>query len=190
MAGGPTGPRYFGKILPAIGFVEPFRRHRDFLARMTRRIDQYLEAADATSAAATDRPRPKGKPRVEQRRRGRPRERNRRRPAPRSSPRIRVDGCDPPVVQLECRRAAVLEERRQHSGVDQDEAVVEARRRSGRLRGVCPVTNRSTPNFLRTGVTCLSLLSWVSGHCANPRNQSGPSGSNKDDLPTASSAWS
>jgi len=43
---------HFGKILPAIGFVEPFRRHRDFLARMTRRMDQYLEAADATSAAA------------------------------------------------------------------------------------------------------------------------------------------
>ena len=39
-------------------------------------------------------------------------------------------------------------------------------------------------------MTWVSLLSWVSGHCANPRNQSGPSGSNNDDLPTASSAWS
>jgi hypothetical protein len=52
---------HFGKILPALGFVEPFRRHRDFLARMTCRMDQYLEAADATSGADKRRPKAKGK---------------------------------------------------------------------------------------------------------------------------------
>jgi NAD(P)-dependent dehydrogenase (short-subunit alcohol dehydrogenase family) len=40
----------FGKIAPAIGFVEPMRRHRAFLERMLRRTDQYLEAADAVIA--------------------------------------------------------------------------------------------------------------------------------------------
>jgi NAD(P)-dependent dehydrogenase (short-subunit alcohol dehydrogenase family) len=33
---------HFAKILPAIGFVEPFRRHREFLGRMTERMDRYL----------------------------------------------------------------------------------------------------------------------------------------------------
>jgi len=43
----------FGKLAPSIGFVEPMRRHREFLDRMLRRTDQYLEAADATIAAST-----------------------------------------------------------------------------------------------------------------------------------------
>jgi NAD(P)-dependent dehydrogenase (short-subunit alcohol dehydrogenase family) len=42
---------HFGTILPAIHFVEPLRRHRAFLERMTRRMDQYLDAADAAAPA-------------------------------------------------------------------------------------------------------------------------------------------
>ena len=42
----------FGKIAPAIGFLEPFRRHRAFLDRMIRRMDRTLEVAEATVAAA------------------------------------------------------------------------------------------------------------------------------------------
>jgi NAD(P)-dependent dehydrogenase (short-subunit alcohol dehydrogenase family) len=42
---------HFGTILPAVHFVEPFRRHRAFLERMTRRMDQYLEATDAAEPA-------------------------------------------------------------------------------------------------------------------------------------------
>ncbi len=41
----------------------------------------------------------------------------------------------PSALQLECRGAAVLEVRRQHARVDQDEAVVEARHDAARLRG-------------------------------------------------------
>jgi NAD(P)-dependent dehydrogenase (short-subunit alcohol dehydrogenase family) len=52
---------HFGKILPVIGLLEPFRRHRDFLDRMTRRMDQYLEAAAAASAAVARRPKAKGR---------------------------------------------------------------------------------------------------------------------------------
>ena len=40
----------FGKIAPSFGFVEPYRRHRAFLERMLRRMDQYLEIAEATIA--------------------------------------------------------------------------------------------------------------------------------------------
>ncbi len=47
---------HFAKILPAIGFLEPFRLHRAFLARMTQRMDQYLAGADA---AAVSKPRSK-----------------------------------------------------------------------------------------------------------------------------------
>ena len=46
----PDWGRHFTTILPAIGFVEPFRRHRAFLERMLRRMDQYLEAADEATA--------------------------------------------------------------------------------------------------------------------------------------------
>jgi NAD(P)-dependent dehydrogenase (short-subunit alcohol dehydrogenase family) len=42
----------FGRIAPAIGFLEPFRRHRAFLDRMIRRMDRTLEVAEATVAAA------------------------------------------------------------------------------------------------------------------------------------------
>jgi NAD(P)-dependent dehydrogenase (short-subunit alcohol dehydrogenase family) len=55
----PDWGAHFGKIVPVIGFLEPFRRHRDFLERMTRRMDQYLGAADAASAAKRS---PKGAP--------------------------------------------------------------------------------------------------------------------------------
>jgi NAD(P)-dependent dehydrogenase (short-subunit alcohol dehydrogenase family) len=40
----------FGKIAPSFGFVGPYRRHRAFLERMLRRMDQYLEIAEATMA--------------------------------------------------------------------------------------------------------------------------------------------
>jgi NAD(P)-dependent dehydrogenase (short-subunit alcohol dehydrogenase family) len=50
---------YFGTIMPAIHFVEPYRRHRAFLERMTRRMDQYLEAADAAAASAARSPKAK-----------------------------------------------------------------------------------------------------------------------------------
>ncbi len=52
---------HFGTILPAVHFVEPLRRHRDFLERMTRRLDQYLEAADAPAATAKRSPKAGGK---------------------------------------------------------------------------------------------------------------------------------
>ena len=45
---------HFGKILPAIGFVEPFRLHRDFLARMTQSHGSVSRGADA---AAVSKPR-------------------------------------------------------------------------------------------------------------------------------------
>jgi NAD(P)-dependent dehydrogenase (short-subunit alcohol dehydrogenase family) len=41
----PDWGRHFATILPAIGFVEPYRRHRAFLAAMTARMDQYLDVA-------------------------------------------------------------------------------------------------------------------------------------------------
>jgi NAD(P)-dependent dehydrogenase (short-subunit alcohol dehydrogenase family) len=41
----------FGKVLPAVGFLEHFRRHNEFLQRMQRRMAGYLEAADAAAAA-------------------------------------------------------------------------------------------------------------------------------------------
>jgi NAD(P)-dependent dehydrogenase (short-subunit alcohol dehydrogenase family) len=47
----PDWGAHFATILPVIGFLEPFRRHRAFLGRMTRRMDGYLEAADAAVAA-------------------------------------------------------------------------------------------------------------------------------------------
>jgi NAD(P)-dependent dehydrogenase (short-subunit alcohol dehydrogenase family) len=43
----PDWGEHFGCILPSIGFLEPFRLHRAFLERMTRRMDRYLAAADA-----------------------------------------------------------------------------------------------------------------------------------------------
>ena len=50
----------FGKIAPAIGFLEPFRRHRAFLDRMIRRMDRTLEVAEATVASSPPpAPRPK-----------------------------------------------------------------------------------------------------------------------------------
>ena len=52
---------HFGTILPAVHFVEPIRRHRDFLGRMTCRLDQYLEAADRTAAAEKRSPKADGK---------------------------------------------------------------------------------------------------------------------------------
>jgi NAD(P)-dependent dehydrogenase (short-subunit alcohol dehydrogenase family) len=51
----PDWGRHFATILPAIGFVEPYRRHRAFLAAMTARMDQYLEAADAAGAGKASR---------------------------------------------------------------------------------------------------------------------------------------
>jgi hypothetical protein len=50
----PDWGAHFATILPAIGFLEPFRQHRAFLERMTRRMDQYLAGADA---AAVPKPR-------------------------------------------------------------------------------------------------------------------------------------
>jgi NAD(P)-dependent dehydrogenase (short-subunit alcohol dehydrogenase family) len=41
----------FGEIMSAIGFVEPFRRHGEFMHRMSRRVDQYLANADAAAAS-------------------------------------------------------------------------------------------------------------------------------------------
>ena len=39
-AGAPTGAGTSARLLPSIGFVEPFRRHRAFLERMMRRMDR------------------------------------------------------------------------------------------------------------------------------------------------------
>jgi NAD(P)-dependent dehydrogenase (short-subunit alcohol dehydrogenase family) len=52
---------HFGKIAPSIGFVEPMRRHREFLDRMLRRSDQYLAIADAALAVAAGKPGAGGK---------------------------------------------------------------------------------------------------------------------------------
>jgi len=54
----PDWGAHFGQIVPVIGFLEPFRRHAAFLERMSRRMSQYLEAADA--AAETAKRGPKG----------------------------------------------------------------------------------------------------------------------------------
>ena len=43
----PDWGEHFGRIAPSIGFLQPFRLHRAFLERMTRRMDHYLAAADA-----------------------------------------------------------------------------------------------------------------------------------------------
>jgi NAD(P)-dependent dehydrogenase (short-subunit alcohol dehydrogenase family) len=56
----PDWGAHFGTILPAIGFLEPFRLHGAFLDRMRARMGQYLAAADAAVAAA---PAPKKSPR-------------------------------------------------------------------------------------------------------------------------------
>jgi NAD(P)-dependent dehydrogenase (short-subunit alcohol dehydrogenase family) len=48
----PDWGAHFGRIVPAIGFLEPFRRHAAFLDRMTRRMAAYLEAADHAAASA------------------------------------------------------------------------------------------------------------------------------------------
>ncbi len=47
----PDWGAHFGTIAPAIGFLEPYRRHAEFLDRMHRRIHQYVTAGDAAAAA-------------------------------------------------------------------------------------------------------------------------------------------
>jgi NAD(P)-dependent dehydrogenase (short-subunit alcohol dehydrogenase family) len=48
----PDWGAHFGKILPLIGFVEPYRLHAAFLDRMHRRMTRYLADADAAAALA------------------------------------------------------------------------------------------------------------------------------------------
>ena len=51
----PDWGAHFGPLLPAIGFLEPFRRHAAFLDRMSRRMAAYLEAADQAAAPTRSR---------------------------------------------------------------------------------------------------------------------------------------
>jgi NAD(P)-dependent dehydrogenase (short-subunit alcohol dehydrogenase family) len=51
----------FGKVIPAVGFLEPFRRHAAFLDRMNRRMNQYLADADAAIAVAKRSPKSSGR---------------------------------------------------------------------------------------------------------------------------------
>lgn len=51
----PDWGAHFGRILPAIGFLEPYRRHAAFLERMNRRMAGYLAAADQAAAASPGR---------------------------------------------------------------------------------------------------------------------------------------
>ena len=45
----PDWGEHFSRIAPAIGFAEPFRRHRAFLERMMQRMDGYLAAANSAA---------------------------------------------------------------------------------------------------------------------------------------------
>lgn len=56
----PDWGEHFGRIAASIGFLESFRRHREFLGRMTQRMDQYLAAAASAGPIAA---RGKSKPR-------------------------------------------------------------------------------------------------------------------------------
>ena len=48
----PDWGEHFGRIAPAIGFLEPFRLHRAFLERMMKRMDGYLAASDPPAETA------------------------------------------------------------------------------------------------------------------------------------------
>ena len=48
----PDWGEHFGRIAPAIGFLEPFRLHRAFLERMLKRMDSYLAASDSPADTA------------------------------------------------------------------------------------------------------------------------------------------
>ena len=48
----PDWGEHFGRIAPAIGFLEPFRLHRAFLERMMKRMDGYLAASDSPEDTA------------------------------------------------------------------------------------------------------------------------------------------
>jgi len=52
----PDWGAHFGGIIAAIGFLDHYRRHAEFLGRMHTRINRYLEAA---AAAAAEKPAPK-----------------------------------------------------------------------------------------------------------------------------------
>jgi NAD(P)-dependent dehydrogenase (short-subunit alcohol dehydrogenase family) len=48
----PDWGAHFARIAPAIGFVEPYRRHAAFLERMRRRMAAYLAAAEPAAAGS------------------------------------------------------------------------------------------------------------------------------------------